>query len=381
MKFFHLSDLHLGLKLLGRDLGEDQRYILDQIAEAARREQPDAILIAGDIYDKAIPPAEAVTLLDDFIVALCAAAPQAEIMLISGNHDSAARLNLFRGLLCRQRVHMIGLPPRGPEERIERVHLTDPWGAVDFYLLPFVRPSMVRGIVEPDGDGALSYDRAVRGLLAREEIDPAARSVLVSHQFYLPAGTQAADVLRTDGEIRMVGDIDQVSAEALSPFDYAALGHLHRPTVLMDGRARYCGTPLACSVSEAGQQKAILRVELREKGSLQVTPIPLEPLRAVRVIRGTLDEVLAQACEDFASVVLTDKVDLDVIDMRDRLSAAFPNLLQVQREGLTSPQDLPWAEMAAQLSPFELCARFLGDPDEAAQALLQDVINAVKEAQ
>lgn len=381
MKFFHLSDLHLGLRLIHRDLGEDQRYILGQVAEAAAREQPDAIVIAGDIYDKAIPPAEAVTLLDDFVAALCDAAPGAELMLISGNHDSGARLNLFRGLLRRQRVHMIGLPPRAPGERIERVALADPWGEVSFYLLPFVRPSMVRGIVEDDGDGALSYDRVVRGLLAREDIDPAARNVLVSHQFYLPAGTNAADMPRTDGEICMVGDIDQVSAEALEPFDYAALGHLHRPMALPGGRARYCGAPLACSVGEAGQQKAILCVELRKKGSLSVTPIPLKPLRAIRVIRGTLDAVLAEACDDYASVVLTDRVDLDVIDMRDRLAAAFPNLLEVRREGLAAPADPPQAEAPAQLGPFELCSRFLQDPDDAARALLRDVINAVREAQ
>ncbi len=381
MRFFHLSDLHLGLKLINRDLDEDQRYILEQIAEAARREQPDAILVAGDIYDKAIPPAEAVTLLDDFIASLTAAAPDTEIMLISGNHDSAARLNLFRGLLSRQRVRMIGLPPRRPEERVERVRLTDEWGAVDFYLLPFVRPSMVRGIVDDGEEGPLSYDRAVRGLLAREEIDLAARNVLVSHQFYLPAGTDAGDMPRTDGEIRMVGDIDQVSAEALLPFDYAALGHLHRPISLLGGKARYCGAPLACSVSEAGQQKAILMVELREKGSLRVTPIPLKPLREIRVIRGALDEVLTGACDDFVSAVLTDKADLDVIDMRDRLAAAFPNLLEVRREGLAAPTDLPRAEAAAQLSPFELCAHFLQDPDDEARALLRDVINAVREAQ
>ena len=163
MKFFHLSDLHIGLKLLGRDLMEDQVHILNQIAELARREQPDAILIAGDIYDKPVPSAEAVAAFDGFIASLAGAVPDAELMLVSGNHDSAQRLNLFRGLLNRQRIHMIGLPPMAPEERIEVVTLSDAWGEVDFYLLPFVKPSMVKPIGGAAEDGNnLSYDDSPR---------------------------------------------------------------------------------------------------------------------------------------------------------------------------------------------------------------------------
>lgn len=378
MRFFHLSDLHLGLKLINRDMSEDQAHILAQIADAAAREQPDAIVIAGDIYDRAVPPAEAVTLFDGFIRALSEAAPEAEIMLISGNHDSATRLNLFRSLLERQRVRMIGLPPQRPEEPVERVTLFDAWGPVHFHLLPFVKPSMVRNIVDDGEDGPLSYDRAVRALLARADIDPTARNVLVSHQFYVPDGTCAADVPRTDAEVRMVGDIDQVSTAALMPFDYIALGHLHRSGQMLGGRARYCGSPLACSVSEAGQQKALLRVELREKGSLEVTPIPLKPLRPLRVVRGPLAQVLDAPSDDLVSVVLTDTVDLDVLDMRDRLAAAFPNLLEVRREGLAAPDVLPQPELAEAMTPFELCAAFLGDLDDAGRALLADAINAVR---
>jgi exonuclease SbcD len=171
MRFFHLSDLHIGLKLMGRDLREDQEYIFDEIAEYAGRYEPNAIVIAGDIYDKSIPSAEAVDLFDRFVQSLTAAAPSAELMMISGNHDSGPRVNVFRSVLRRQKIHMIGMPPVNAEESIEKVTLTDEFGPVHFYLLPFVRPSMVRMITGSDENGnALSYDAAVRRMIEREEM-------------------------------------------------------------------------------------------------------------------------------------------------------------------------------------------------------------------
>ena len=380
MKFFHLSDLHIGLRLVNRDLSEDQRHILEQIVELARREQPDAVVVAGDIYDKPVPPAEAVALFDGFITHLAEAAPACEIMLISGNHDSAARLNLFRQVLSRQRVHMIGLPPQSPEEHIARVTLRDAWGPVNFLLLPFVKPSMVKPITGTDENGNnLSYDAALRRLLDREQIDHAQRNVLVSHQFYVPAGADAGQIAREDSEIVTVGNVDQVSAEVLSPFDDAALGHLHRPMTVGDETRRYCGTPLACSVSEAGQRKGVVCVELGPKGDVRTEVLPLEPLRQVRLIRGALEEVLQQACGDYVTVCLTDDVDLDVIDMRDRLNAAFPHLLEIRREALRGADYGAQVTVEAELNPYELCSAFLGDLDEGEQALLTDVINAARE--
>ena len=378
MKLFHLSDLHIGLRLINRDLSEDQAHVLDQIADYARAERPDAIVVAGDLYDKAIPSADAVTLFDRFLLALTEAAPGAEIMMISGNHDSAPRINLFRNVLSRQRVHMIGLPPMRAEEQIERVTLTDEFGPVHFWLLPFVRPSMVRAAIGAP-EGPLSYDEAVRRLLGREEIDQTARNVLVSHQFYLPVGTDAETVERMDSEVRTIGNIDQVGADVLAPFDYAALGHIHKPMSVGNARYRYCGTPLACSVSEAGQQKGVIVAELGDKGDVRTRVLPLTPLRQVRVLRGTLAEVLAQPSEDYVTVVLTDTVDLDVIDMQDRLHHAFPNLLEIRREGLRTADYTREAEPEAALDPFALCCAFLRGPDEEEAALLQDVINAVRE--
>ena len=380
MKFFHLSDLHIGLKLFNRDLREDQEYILRQITDLAVREQPQAVVIAGDIYDKAVPSAEAVEVFDRFIAGLNAALPDAAVMMIAGNHDSGPRINCFRSVLSRQNVYMIGQPPRAEGEQIEKVTLEDECGPVNFYLLPFVRPSMVKQLTGVDENGNnLSYDETLRRLIGREEIDLSQRNVIVSHQFYLPAGTHAEDVERMDSEIRTVGNIDQVSAEILEQFDYAALGHIHKPMKAGSEFIRYCGTPLACSVSEAGQQKGIVMVELGKKGDRKTTVLPLEPLRQVRVIRGELEEVLGQACGDYATVILTDKADLDVLDMQDRIRSAFPNLLEIRRETVRRADYGRTYAVQEELDPFELCCAFLNEPDDEEKALLRDVINTVQE--
>lgn len=382
MKFFHLSDLHIGLKLMNRDLREDQEHIFRQITETAARKQPDAVVIAGDIYDKAVPSAEAVEVFDHFIADLTAAVPRGAIMMISGNHDSAPRVNCFRNILSRQNLYMVGQPPQREDEYIEKVTLEDEHGKVNFYLLPFVKPSMVKMAVGTDENGNnLSYNETVRRLIERENIDQSQRNVLVSHQFYLPSGKKAEEVERMDSEIRTVGNIDQVSADVLDVFDYGALGHIHKPMKAGRDCFRYCGTPLACSVSEAGQEKGILMVELGKKGEEpEISVLPLKPLRRVRVIRGSLQEVLGQACEDYVSAVLTDKVDLDVIDMQDRLRHAFPNLLEVRRESLRKADYT--AELKSEedmLDPYELCCSFLQELDEEEKAILRDVIHTVQE--
>ncbi|MCD7744678.1 MAG: exonuclease SbcCD subunit D [Lachnospiraceae bacterium] len=437
MKLFHLSDLHIGLKLMNRDLREDQEYILRQITEIAGREKPDAVVIAGDIYDKAVPSAEAVEVFDRFIGELRAAVPEAVIMMISGNHDSASRVNCFRSVLSRQNLYMVGQPPRTENEYIEKVTCTDEYGQVHFYLLPFVKPSMVKGVVGVDENGTnFSYEESLRRLIAREEIDTDARNVLVSHQFYLPgSGAQemrgsemdcedaakermsgsgkkstaeggskdelAESIERMDSEVRTVGNIDAVSADILSCFDYVALGHLHKPMKVGSERIRYCGTPLACSVSEAGQEKGIVVVELGQKESgglaherknvncgmsgsdIRISVIPLVPLREVRILRGTLEEVLKQSCQDFVTVILTDQTDLEVMDMQERLRLAFPNLLEIRRETIRTADYSYDVEMEAEegLDPYELCCAFLKDADETEKEILRDVIRTVMETE
>lgn len=382
MKFFHLSDLHIGLKLMNRDLREEQMDILRQVTDLAREEQPDAVVIAGDIYDKAVPAAEAVEVFDSFITELKRAVPEAEMMLISGNHDSGLRLNCFREILDEQKVHMIGLPPRKEEEYIEKVTLQDEFGPVNFYLLPFVKPSMVKQIVGVDENGNnLSYDATLHKLIAREEVNTTERNVLVSHQFYLPVGENAESVERMDSEIRTVGNIDAVASDVLEAFDYAALGHIHKPMKVGSELYRYCGTPLACSVSEAGQQKGVIMVEIGEKDSktsVKITVLPLKPLREVRIIKGSLEEVLAQACEDFVTVILTDRVDLDIMDMQDRIRMAFPYLLEIRREVLRKADYSEQLMAEKEQDPFELCCSFLKDLDDEEKTILQDVIHTVQ---
>lgn len=382
MKFFHLSDLHIGLKLFNRDLLEDQQYILKQIVEIAIEEQPDAIVIAGDIYDKAVPSAEAVAVFDEFIANLTTAVPDTVIMMISGNHDSAPRVNVFRSVLSKQNIYMIGIAPQQPDEHIEKVTMQDAYGTVNFYLLPFVKPSMVKSVVGTDENGNnLSYNETVHKLIEREMVDSSERNVLVSHQFYLPKGTDSDSIERMDSEIRTVGNIDEVSADILHKFDYAALGHIHKPMKVGSEYYRYCGTPLACSVSEAGQQKGIIVVEMQEKGSILTDVIPLEPLHQVRVIKGELEEVLKESCNDYVTVILTDKADLNVIDMQDRIRNAFPNLLEIRRETLRKTDYSKKFAAEKNLDPFELCCSFLKEMDDSEKELLRDVINTVQEVQ
>lgn len=403
MKFFHLSDLHIGLKLMNRDLKEDQVYMLNEIVALAVQHKPDAIVIAGDIYDKAVPSAEAVAVFDTFISDLVHRLPDIYILLISGNHDSAPRVNCFRNVLNQQHIYMIGMPPQQPEEHIEKVVLQDKWGNVNFYLLPFIKPSMVRQILNFEKTGKSienpndyfetentddmnenthkSYDTVMRQMLAREAINQEERNVFVSHQFYLPKGVNAEDIERADSEIRTVGNIDEIGGDVLEIFDYAALGHIHKPMKVGSEVYCYCGTPLACSVSEAGQQKHILMVDMQAKGDVSVTELPLVPLRNVRVIKGTLEAVLQQACADYVTVVLTDKVDVDVMDMQARLRQAFPYLLEIRRENIRSIDYSSNVEMEDLKNPFELCCAFLKDMQDAEKALLQDVINTVKGAE
>ena len=352
MRIFHLSDLHIGLKLINRDLREDQEYILDQIIQKATEKVPDAIVIAGDIYDKAVPSAEAVEVFDHFIGKLRNAVPDSVIMMISGNHDSAPRVNCFRSVLDRQKI----------------------------YLLPFVKPSMVKLITGTDENGNnLSYNDTIHRLIEREQVNIDQRNILVSHQFYLPMGENAEEIERMDSEIRTVGNIDQVSADILQKFDYAALGHIHKPMKAGGEFYRYCGTPLACSVSEAGQNKGIIMVDIKQKGEITTEVIPLEPLRQIKVIKGDLESVLAQRCKDYVTVILTDKVDLDVIDMQDRLRLAFPGLLEIRRETVRQVDYTRHADSERELNPFELCCQFLGNADAEEQEILQEVINTVQE--
>lgn len=374
MRFFHISDLHIGLRLMNRDLSDDQRYILRQIVGEVERKTPDVLLIAGDIYNNAAPSAEAVEIFDEFISALVKVSPELVIMVISGNHDNASRINLFRDILGAHKIHLIGQPPKSREEYIEKVTVKDEYGDVNFYLLPFVRPSFIKNAVNEEGEEGLSYDEAVHRLLARESIDTGCRNVFVSHQYYVPTGKNPADVERMESEIVSVGNIDMVAADVLLNFDYSALGHIHKPWKVSGEYHRYCGTPLACSVSEAGQEKGIVMVDMLEKGNIKTEVLPLTPLRKIKLIRGSFEEVLKQATDDFVTVILNgNEEDID-IDFTERLRNIFPNLLEIRREkeerNITAK-----AEFEEELSLMEMCREFLSGLSAGEEDILKKIEN------
>lgn len=381
MRFFHLSDLHLGIKLYEHDLLKDQKAILDEIVALTRQYQPDAVVFAGDIYDRSVPPVEAVALFDDFMTQLRAALPNGEIMLISGNHDSAQRLDVFRSELSDRGIHMIGNPPMQKGETIERVPLTDDFGAVNFYLLPFVRPGMVRNVVDTKENGDnLSYPEAFSRLLALSPLNPDERNVLVSHQFFLPDGGDAANIERAENEVKQVGNVDAIPASLIADFDYAALGHIHKPMKVGSETLRYCGTPMPYSLSEENQQKGILMVEMGAKGDVQTTVLPLHPVHQVRKLRATREALLSGASEDFVSICVIGAKAEDMAGLRELLRERYPNLLELRREREETVELEALQERAETLSPYELCLQFAGERlNDAEKALLTEVMNAMKE--
>lgn len=381
MRFFHLSDLHLGIKLYEHDLLKDQKAILDEIVALTRQYQPDAVVFAGDIYDRSVPPVEAVALFDDFMTQLRAALPNGEIMLISGNHDSAQRLDVFRSELSDRGIHMIGNPPMQKGETIERVTLTDDFGAVNFYLLPFVRPGMVRLVAgtKENGDN-LSYPEAFSRLLALSPLNPNERNVLVSHQFFLPDGGDAENIERAENEVKQVGNLDAIPASLIADFDYAALGHIHKPMKVGSETLRYCGTPMPYSLSEENQQKGILMVEMGAKGDVQTTVLPLHPVHQVRKLRATREALMSGASEDFVSICVTDAEAVEMVGLRELLRERYPNLLELRREREETVELAALQERTETLSPYELCLQFAGERLNAEEkSLLTEVMNAMKE--
>lgn len=381
MRFFHLSDLHLGIKLYEHDLLKDQKAILDEIVALTRQYQPDAVVFAGDIYDRSVPPVEAVALFDDFMTQLRAALPNGEIMLISGNHDSAQRLDVFRSELSDRGIHMIGNPPMQKGETIERVTLTDDFGAVNFYLLPFVRPGMVRLVAgtKENGDN-LSYPEAFSRLLALSPLNPNERNVLVSHQFFLPDGGDAENIERAENEVKQVGNLDAIPASLIADFDYAALGHIHKPMKVGSETLRYCGTPMPYSLSEENQQKGILMVEMGAKGDVRTTVLPLHPVHQVRKLRATREALLSGASEDFVSICVIGAEATEMVGLRELLRERYPNLLELRREREETVELQALQERTETLSPYELCLQFAGERLNAEEkALLTEVMNAMKE--
>ena len=330
MKFFHLSDLHIGKQLHRYNLKEDQQVILKEVITYAKELRPDAIVIAGDIYDKSVPSAEAVNVFDEFLTDLSEITPEIPILIISGNHDSPDRLKYASEILKRHHIYLAGNVPERPEEHIEKVTLHDAYGEVDFYLLPFMKPAYVKNIFV-DGTPE-TYSDAVKEIIKREKIDyKDKRNVLVSHQFYV--GEKAESPETCDSEVFSVGGIDNVDIGSVKEFDYVALGHLHGAQCIGKPEIRYCGTLLKYSVSESTQNKSLTVVTLKTKGDKpEIENYPLHPLRDVRKKKGTLDEIIKEAQEtekdDYISITLTDEID--PYKPKEQLERIFSHILEIR---------------------------------------------------
>jgi exonuclease SbcD len=330
MKFFHLSDLHIGKQLHRYNLKEDQQVILKEVITYAKELRPDAIVIAGDIYDKSVPSAEAVNVFDEFLTDLSEITPEIPILIISGNHDSPDRLKYASEILKRHHIYLAGNVPERPEEHIEKVTLHDAYGEVDFYLLPFMKPAYVKNIFV-DGTPE-TYSDAVKEIIKREKIDyKDKRNILVSHQFYV--GEKAESPETCDSEVFSVGGIDNVDIGSVKEFDYVALGHLHGAQCIGKPEIRYCGTLLKYSVSESTQNKSLTVVTLKAKGEKpEIENYPLHPLRDVRKKKGTLDEIIKEFREtekdDYISITLTDEIDS--YKPKEQLERIFSHILEIR---------------------------------------------------
>lgn len=345
MKFIHISDLHIGKRVHEFSMVEDQKYILEQIAEIVRAEKADGVLIAGDVYDKSVPSAEAVQVFDSFLTRL--AEMKIPTFIISGNHDSAERLSFGADLLKENGIYI----SKVYDGRIKCVEMTDEYGPLYIWLLPFIKPAVVRHALEkahnseteaapgtaeskavpatetdPAQIPLTTYEEAVEAALSRENIDTTKRNILLAHQFVLGAG-------RSDSEELSIGGLDQISGKVFDDFDYTALGHIHGPQHVGKETIRYCGTPLKYSFSEAGHKKSVTVIELKEKGELEIRTIPLVPKHDLRKLRGTYLEVTDRSAYtddnrfDYLQITLTDEEDIP--NGLARLRTIYPNLMSL----------------------------------------------------
>ena len=326
MKLFHLSDLHIGKRVNEVSMLEDQAHILAQILTLIDEERPDALLIAGDVYDKSIPPAEAVSLFDDFLYSVSRRG--VPVLMISGNHDSPERLAFGRRMMEGAGVYIS--PVYAGETTPVTLH--DAHGDVHFWLLPFLKPAHVRRF-EPEAE-IESYTDAVRVAIDRMNVDFSARNVLLTHQFVTGAATCESEELS-------VGGTDNVDASVFDGFDYVALGHLHGPQNVGSSRVRYCGTPLKYSFSEEKQEKSVTVVHLGEKGALRLEALALRPLHDMRRIRGSFAQLTAQGTaqttQDYLHIVLTDEED--VPEAMGRLRQIYPQIMKLSYDNTRTRSD------------------------------------------
>ncbi len=349
MKFIHLSDLHIGKRVNEFSMLEDQKYILKTILGIIDDEKPDGIIIAGDVYDKSVPSAEAVQLLDDFIFRL--AERKVPTYIISGNHDSAERLAFGGRLMDMSGIHISPVY----DGQVTPHKMSDEYGNVNIYMLPFIKPVNVRRFF-PDNE-IESYTDAVKVAVDNMNVDENERNIIITHQFVTGAS-------RSESEDVSVGGTDNVDVTVFDCFDYVALGHIHGPQKMTRETVRYCGTPLKYSFSEANHKKSVTIVEMGEKGKVEIRTVPLIPYRDLREIKGTYDEVTLKENyegtnrEDYMHITLTDEED--ILDAIGKLRSIYPNLMKLDYDNkrTRSNQIVGSAENVDKKSPFELFSEF-----------------------
>ncbi|MDE5721446.1 MAG: exonuclease SbcCD subunit D [Clostridia bacterium] len=347
MKIVHLSDLHLGKRVNEFPMLEEQEYILTKIINIIDGEKPEAVIIAGDVYDKSVPSAEAVALFDEFLYKLSKRGLQ--VFVISGNHDSSERIAFGGRLMDASGVRMS--PVYSGE--VAAVTLKDEHGEVRFYMLPFIKPAHVRKCF-PDAEIS-TYTDAVRTAVEKMNIDKSVRNVLITHQFVTGAE-------RSDSEEISVGGTDNVDACVFDGFDYVALGHIHRPQNV-GKNARYCGTPLKYSFSEAGHEKSVTVAELGKKGSLEIRTVPLKPRRDMVEIKGSYNELTLKSFyenttlqDDYVHITLTDEEDIP--DGIGKLRTVYKNLMKLDYDNTRTRTDAQTGVAAVEKTPFELFSDF-----------------------
>ena len=323
MRFLHLSDLHLGKRVNEFSMLEDQAYILKEILNIIDEQKVEAVLIAGDIYDKLIPSAEAVRLLDDFLTRI--AARELPVFLISGNHDSAERIAFGSRLMSSRQIYLSPVF----ESDVEPVTISDRYGEINIYMLPFVKPSLVKRVY-PEEE-IITYQDAVNAAVQHMQIDTDKRNILLAHQFVTGAA-------RCDSEELSVGGVDDVDASVFDGFDYVALGHLHGPQKIGKETVRYSGTPLKYSFSETNHKKEAVIVDVEEKGKINIQQIPFLPKHDMREVRGTYMEVTAldfykdMNTDDYLHITLTDEEDIP--DAIGYLRCIYPNIMKLSYDNL-----------------------------------------------
>lgn len=346
----HISDLHLGKRVNEISMIEDQEYILQEILQIAKEQQIDGMLLAGDVYDKTVPSAEAVQLLDEFLTK--AAGMGVTVYLISGNHDSAERLAFGSRLFEKSGKVYISPVFAGT---VEPVKVRDEYGVINIWLLPFIKPAVVRRFF-PEAEIS-TYNDAFRTVMESLAADQSERNILVAHQFVTGAA-------RCESEDVSVGGLDNVDASAMEGFDYVALGHIHGPQNIGKETIRYCGTPLKYSFSEANHHKSVTIVELNEKGNVSVTDVPLTPVRDMREIKGTYEEVTLREnyahtnVYDYLHITLTDEEDIP--NAMERLRVIYPNLMRLDYDNCRTRenQTVTGAEEVEKKTPLQHFAEF-----------------------